>query len=365
MLLNNRHGAVDSDAYRYGFQGQERDDEVKGEGNSYNYKFRMYDVRLGRFFAVDPLAPKYPFYSPYHFSSNTPIYSIELEGLESSKIINEAEKYVGTQYEFGGKNPVESNIGLVSDNMSTTSDNYLTWQGMGDDLWMISSYHPQHYKKHKGINEVCTGGDVWGHFFEARNAVYNRYDIPDNYSVGIDCSGFTKQAYSKDQELLMSRLVDGSTGQLRHFEKAQKLNIAFVHKDSELISEGDWVYRPGHVMIATGNVERNESGQIVSFETLEAKGTGDGTVKTWRNVYNSRGKKKNYTFAHPHRTSDTTYDLHPDESYGVFNEFKRPFVGPLKECQQRENEGSDYNLIRTQNNINQTTVTDYEIDKNP
>ncbi|MFT6197741.1 MAG: hypothetical protein ACJAXY_002083 [Nonlabens sp.] len=34
MLLNNRHGSVDSDSYRYGFQGQERDDEVKGEGNS-------------------------------------------------------------------------------------------------------------------------------------------------------------------------------------------------------------------------------------------------------------------------------------------------------------------------------------------
>jgi hypothetical protein len=35
MLLNNRHGSVDSDSYRYGFQGQERDDEVKGEGNSF------------------------------------------------------------------------------------------------------------------------------------------------------------------------------------------------------------------------------------------------------------------------------------------------------------------------------------------
>jgi hypothetical protein len=37
MLLNNRHGSVDSDANRYGFQGQERDDEIKGEGNSYDF----------------------------------------------------------------------------------------------------------------------------------------------------------------------------------------------------------------------------------------------------------------------------------------------------------------------------------------
>jgi RHS repeat-associated protein len=82
MLLNNRHGSVDSDSYRYGFQGQERDDEVKGEGNSYNYKYRMQDVRLGRFFAVDPLAPKYPHNSPYAFSENRVLDGVELEGLE-------------------------------------------------------------------------------------------------------------------------------------------------------------------------------------------------------------------------------------------------------------------------------------------
>ncbi|KEZ91963.1 hypothetical protein IL45_14795 [Nonlabens ulvanivorans] len=84
MLLNNRHGAVDSDAYRYGFQGQERDDEVKGEGNIYNYTFRMHDPRLGRFFAVDPLTRSYPHYTPYSFSGNKLIHMRELEGLEET-----------------------------------------------------------------------------------------------------------------------------------------------------------------------------------------------------------------------------------------------------------------------------------------
>jgi len=68
--------------YRYGFQGQERDDEIKGEGNSVNYKYRMHDPRVGRFFAVDPLASKYPYYSPYAFSGNRVIDAYELEGLE-------------------------------------------------------------------------------------------------------------------------------------------------------------------------------------------------------------------------------------------------------------------------------------------
>ena len=68
--------------YRYGFQGQEKDDEVKGSGNSVNYKYRMHDPRIGRFFSVDPLAPSYPHNSPYAFSENRVIDGVELEGLE-------------------------------------------------------------------------------------------------------------------------------------------------------------------------------------------------------------------------------------------------------------------------------------------
>ncbi|MBK7128592.1 MAG: hypothetical protein IPM74_01250 [Crocinitomicaceae bacterium] len=68
---------------RYGFQGQERDNEIKGNGNSVNYKYRMHDPRIGRFFAVDPLAPKYPHNSVYAFSENRVIDALELEGLES------------------------------------------------------------------------------------------------------------------------------------------------------------------------------------------------------------------------------------------------------------------------------------------
>jgi hypothetical protein len=75
-------GRTVSGGYRFGFQNQEKDDEVKGEGNSINYTFRMHDPRLGRFFAVDPLIGKYPFYSSYSFSGNRVIDAIELEGLE-------------------------------------------------------------------------------------------------------------------------------------------------------------------------------------------------------------------------------------------------------------------------------------------
>ena len=88
MLVPNRHGS--SNSYRYGFQGQEKDDEIKGEGNSLNYTFRMHDPRVGRFFAIDPLFREYPHNSPYAFSENRVIDAVELEGLEKYLVTGRA-----------------------------------------------------------------------------------------------------------------------------------------------------------------------------------------------------------------------------------------------------------------------------------
>ena len=66
MLVPNRHGS--SNSYRYGFQGQEKDNEIKGEGNSYDFGARMLDPRVGRWFAKDPNAKDYPYMSTYAYS---------------------------------------------------------------------------------------------------------------------------------------------------------------------------------------------------------------------------------------------------------------------------------------------------------
>jgi hypothetical protein len=73
---------ISMDSYRYGFQNQEKDDEMKGAGNMVNFKFRIHDSRIGRFFCLDPLAYKFPHNSPYAFSENVLIDHIEFEGLE-------------------------------------------------------------------------------------------------------------------------------------------------------------------------------------------------------------------------------------------------------------------------------------------
>ena len=69
--------------YRYGFNGKEEDDEVTGDGNQYDYGFRIYNPRLGRFLSVDPLTKSYPWYTPYQFAGNMPILAVDLDGMEA------------------------------------------------------------------------------------------------------------------------------------------------------------------------------------------------------------------------------------------------------------------------------------------
>ena len=70
--------------YRYGFNGKENDNEVKGVGDQQDYGMRIYDPRVGRFLSIDPLTKKYPELTPYQFASNRPIDGIDLDGKEFS-----------------------------------------------------------------------------------------------------------------------------------------------------------------------------------------------------------------------------------------------------------------------------------------
>lgn len=70
-----------SDIYKYGFNGKENDNEIKGLGNQIDFGERIYDPRSGRFLSVDPLANKYPFQSAYVFAANSPLALIDVRGM--------------------------------------------------------------------------------------------------------------------------------------------------------------------------------------------------------------------------------------------------------------------------------------------
>jgi RHS repeat-associated protein len=107
--------------YRYGFNGMEKDDEVKGNSNSYDFGARMYDNRLGRFFSVDPRIDEQAHASSYCFVDNSPLVFIDEDG--KIKIIVHEKKVDGT-----------SNIKLISFEYVDDGSNCLTVHYQGENF---------------------------------------------------------------------------------------------------------------------------------------------------------------------------------------------------------------------------------------
>ena len=75
-------GRTVSGGYRFGFQNQEKDDEIKGEGNSYTAEYWEYDSRLGRRWNLDPIIKEHE--SSYASFANNPIWFRDPNGADST-----------------------------------------------------------------------------------------------------------------------------------------------------------------------------------------------------------------------------------------------------------------------------------------
>ncbi|MCT4581771.1 MAG: hypothetical protein N4A35_10165 [Flavobacteriales bacterium] len=179
MLQPGRNGQ--SENYRYNFQGQETDDEIKGKGNSVNFKYRMADVRLNRFFAVDPLASKYPQWTPYQFSGNQLISTIELEGLEP---LDDANLYGGF---LDGENKSENPYSYYDKFMKNVTASYVNdvmknFESDLSDMWNRSFEGDMHEESISGYKK---GNDYFVKFSESGSTggVSPRYDVEEGENI--------------------------------------------------------------------------------------------------------------------------------------------------------------------------------------
>jgi RHS repeat-associated protein len=135
----NGSGLYADGGYRYGFNGKENDNDVKGvEGSQQDYGMRIYDPRIGKFLSVDPLTKQYPELTPYQFASNSPIQGIDLDGLEL-KITN----YYHKMEVSSGK----AKLTFISSETHDVHDGgWLGWK----NLFMGSGHEHQHWAMRDG-----------------------------------------------------------------------------------------------------------------------------------------------------------------------------------------------------------------------
>ena len=174
--------------YRFGFNGQEKDDEIYGEGKSLSFEFRNYDSRIGRFWSVDPLVGSYPWNSPYAFAENTPIWARELEGLEAWYTTNEDGNMNETPIAQGPldldyvKDLGATHVGVMTDRIEYSFsqaeiDNFSNWnaqQGASEPGACLGCAITG--------SEILTGADAGFRNSKGRNVLSGKtlYDLGNN-----------------------------------------------------------------------------------------------------------------------------------------------------------------------------------------
>ncbi|MBD2769223.1 hypothetical protein IC235_15130 [Hymenobacter sp. BT664] len=92
-LTMNGRAWNDITGYRFGFNGKEKDAEFN---SNYDFGARIYDPRIGRWMATDPLAGKMSSHSPYNYAFDNPVSLIDPDGMmPHSPIYGLDGKYLG------------------------------------------------------------------------------------------------------------------------------------------------------------------------------------------------------------------------------------------------------------------------------
>ncbi len=145
------HRNGQEDEYRYGFNGMEKDDEIRNsKGNSYDYGARMLDPRIGRWLSVDKLEGKFPALSTYNFVMNNPLFFMDPDGNEP--IIKYGFRVVGYRVEKG------QGLTQVTEELNKAVVTNVTWQQIVE-YNMNPENNPNAERIFKGIKDPSDEND--------------------------------------------------------------------------------------------------------------------------------------------------------------------------------------------------------------
>ena len=241
----------------------EKDDELKGSGNSYDFGARMYDSRLGRWLALDPLANKFPYESPYNFAGNSPVLFVDPDG--KVKIIH----YLVTDKK-GNTSQItivdEDYIEYESRRREIGDDGYSFWSDVADDFsW--SSKEPS-----SGYTEKDVAHDV-----EITKTIsledLQLIDKEGNITLDFSKAKIVSEVH-KERIPEVTHFMDGWPGVT--FYGSGDLDFGTIRKSSSMVDVTDLIEIAKFVVATAGPVSRADytiSRDLGGALTLQDKAT--------------------------------------------------------------------------------------------
>ena len=294
------------DRYRFGFNGKEKDNELKGVGNSLDFGARIYDSRVGRWLSLDPLATKYPSISPYAFVANSPLRFIDYNGKEIW--IGHYDKKEGVvidrlQYK-GGK--LYNNEGIEV----TTNDEYINdIKNRLDNIKdlsisvgaMITKMEEQKDNKHS----------IWNYDFQAkRDENQNRtsYENQNNTFTTFNSENIMaistpeatlghelKHGFDRSKGNLNTKEIEGKTGNFieAEWDALNIQNQILFNQGKELRMDYDGVRIPDDKFISPSKDDKPKKIQKPYPINTNVTFKGDGTINIEQKMSDGTSSTKN------------------------------------------------------------------------
>ncbi len=272
MLMPNRSYTVGSQ-FRYGFNGKENDNDVKGTGNQQDYGMRIYDPRIGKFLSVDPLKSGYPHLTPYQFAGNTPIQAIDLDGMEPQGFMiywKETSSEYMTKWNFTVQDVYDYETKKVWTVMHYPNTNqYFYWETKYENAQRLFS------PENTNLNKI---NGEWSGFFkefkpkqfsEDKSLYYGMVGMLATPFVALGAVEAGAAAYFSVQSVLVSGesyLTRAITKGLLEYWKHVS-TVSYVGR--EIIGLLDESGAVGAQNAAIGKVERYTANEIRKFITTE------------------------------------------------------------------------------------------------
>jgi len=267
MIMPGRKSPlIAGDEHRFGYQGSEMDDEVKGEhGTSYTTFFRQYDPRVGRWLSLDSKDDKFPSISPYVYAMNNPLSLIDEEGDEPN--VAQATSLEGfVQYLKENKLTTSHDIYIHLKNNSTTVPRYIYTQDKGwIDMNHVFCVIENGYHATNLLEPISGNAMVRENLLGegAANSYYSYEDLPSNKvgeqvrkrivaeERGMDPpAGVIAELKGKDLYNVIT-LTIGTYGAVNP-EEAPNYRMIPANKDRDVVMKNGQVQELTKVQLATG-----------------------------------------------------------------------------------------------------------------